>query len=74
MYETMEITRERVATYDGEIEVPDLELGNSKLGLEAMLQSPLLNPDNLAQIMDCQIIVRICRKMVINGSQDFRHT
>lgn len=33
MYESMEITRESVATYDGEVQVADLELGNSRLGL-----------------------------------------
>jgi len=34
MYESMEITRERAATFDSKItEVADLELGNSKLGL-----------------------------------------
>ena len=33
MYESMKITPERVATFDSEIEVADLELGNSKLGL-----------------------------------------
>ena len=33
MYESMEITQERAATFDSEIEVVDLELGNSKLGL-----------------------------------------
>jgi hypothetical protein len=33
MYESMEITQERVATFDTEIEVAELELGNSKLGL-----------------------------------------
>ena len=34
MYKSMEITRERVATFDTDIsEVADLELGNSKLGL-----------------------------------------
>jgi hypothetical protein len=33
MYKPMEITRERVATFDTDIEVADLELGNSKLGL-----------------------------------------
>ena len=32
MYESMKITPERVATFDSEIEVADLELGNSKLG------------------------------------------
>ena len=33
MYKSIEITQERVATYDSEIEVAELELGNSKLGL-----------------------------------------
>jgi len=33
MYESMEVTQERVARFDSEIEVVDLELGNSKLGL-----------------------------------------
>jgi len=33
MYESMEITQERVATFDTATEVADLELGNSKLGL-----------------------------------------
>jgi len=33
MYESMEITRERVATFDTTTEVAELELGNSKLGL-----------------------------------------
>jgi len=33
MYESMEATQERVARFDSEIEVVDLELGNSKLGL-----------------------------------------
>ena len=33
MYESMKITRESVATYDGEVQVEDLELGNSRLGL-----------------------------------------
>jgi hypothetical protein len=33
MYESLEITQERVARFDGEIEVADLELGNSRLGL-----------------------------------------
>jgi hypothetical protein len=33
MYESMEIARERTATFDTEIEIADLELGNSKLGL-----------------------------------------
>jgi len=33
MYDAMEITQERVATFDESIEVADLELGNSKLGI-----------------------------------------
>jgi hypothetical protein len=33
MYKSMEITQERVATIDKNIEVAELELGNSKLGL-----------------------------------------
>jgi hypothetical protein len=33
MYESMKITQERAATFDSELEVADLELGNSKLGL-----------------------------------------
>ena len=33
MYESMDITQERVATYDSNVEVAELELGNSKLGL-----------------------------------------
>ena len=33
MYKSMEITQERVATFDAEVEVADLELGNSRLGL-----------------------------------------
>jgi hypothetical protein len=33
MYESMEITRERTATFDSDLEVAELELGNSKLGL-----------------------------------------
>ncbi len=37
MYESMEITRDRVATFDAEIEVADLELGNSKLGLTIIM-------------------------------------
>ena len=37
MYESMEITRERAATFDTEIEVADLELGNSKLGLGVIM-------------------------------------
>ena len=33
MYDTLEVTRERVATFDESIEVADLELGNSKMGI-----------------------------------------
>ena len=33
MYESMNITQERVATFDSSVEVAELELGNSKLGL-----------------------------------------
>ena len=33
MYESMEITQERVATLDTSVEVAELELGNSRLGL-----------------------------------------
>jgi hypothetical protein len=33
MYKSMEITQERAATIDTNIEVAELELGNSKLGL-----------------------------------------
>ena len=38
MYKSMEITREKVATFDTDIsEVADLELGNSKLGLGVIM-------------------------------------
>jgi hypothetical protein len=37
MYEPMEITRERVATYDSTVEVAELDLGNSKLGLGVIM-------------------------------------
>jgi hypothetical protein len=38
MYKSMEITRERVATFDTDIsEVAELELGNSKLGLGVIM-------------------------------------
>ena len=37
MYESMDITRERVATFDSTVEVADLELGNSKLGLGVIM-------------------------------------
>ena len=33
MYKSMEITQERVATFDSTVEVAELELGNSRLGL-----------------------------------------
>ena len=33
MFDTLEVTRERVATFDESIEVADLELGNSKMGI-----------------------------------------
>jgi hypothetical protein len=37
MYESMEITQERVAAIDSNIEVAELELGNSKLGLGVIM-------------------------------------
>jgi len=37
MYESMEITRERVATFDTNVETAELELGNSKLGLGVIM-------------------------------------
>ena len=37
MYKSIEITRERVTTFDSEIEAVDLELGNSKLGLGGIM-------------------------------------
>jgi len=37
MYESMEITQEGIATFDAEIEVADLELGNSRLGLGVIM-------------------------------------
>lgn len=33
MYNSLEATQERVTTFDENIEVADLELGNSKLGI-----------------------------------------
>ncbi len=33
MYESVDITQERVATFDSKSEVVELELGNSRLGL-----------------------------------------
>ena len=37
MYESMNITRERVAGFDADVEVADLQLGNSRLGLGVIL-------------------------------------
>ena len=37
MYESMKITQERVATFDSTVEVAELELGNSKLGLGVIM-------------------------------------
>jgi hypothetical protein len=37
MYESMEITQERTATFDSNVEVAELELGNSKLGLGVIM-------------------------------------
>ncbi len=37
MYESMEITQERVATFDTNVETAELELGNSKLGLGVIM-------------------------------------
>ncbi len=37
MYDSMNITRERVATFDTDVEVTDLQLGNSRLGLGVIL-------------------------------------
>jgi hypothetical protein len=37
MYESMEITQEKVATFDNSVEVAELELGNSKLGLGVIM-------------------------------------
>jgi len=33
MYDSIDITQERVATFDRKVEVAELELGNSRLGL-----------------------------------------
>jgi hypothetical protein len=33
MYESMEIAQERVATFENKVDVAELELGNSRLGL-----------------------------------------
>ena len=37
MYESMEVTQERVATFDTTVEVAGLALGNSKLGLGVIM-------------------------------------
>ena len=37
MYESIDITQERVATFDSKVEVAELELGNSKLGLGVIM-------------------------------------
>ena len=37
MYDSINITRERVATFDTDVEVTDLQLGNSRLGLGVIL-------------------------------------
>ena len=37
MYDSIDITQERVATFDSKVEVTDLELGNSKLGLGVIM-------------------------------------
>ena len=37
MYETMEITNERLATYENEAEIPNFELGNSKLAIGVIM-------------------------------------
>ena len=37
MYKSMEITQERTATFDSTVEVAELELGNSKLGLGVIM-------------------------------------
>ena len=37
MYESMEITQERVATLNSKVEVAELELGNSRLGLGVIM-------------------------------------
>ena len=37
MYDTLEATQERVATFDETIEASDLELGNSKLGIGVIM-------------------------------------
>ncbi|KPK00637.1 MAG: hypothetical protein AMJ60_00405 [Desulfobacterales bacterium SG8_35] len=37
MFKSMEITQEKVATFDQRVEVAELELGNSKLGLGVIM-------------------------------------
>ena len=37
MYESMELTQERLATYDKSQDIAELELGNSKLGLAVIM-------------------------------------
>jgi hypothetical protein len=37
MYESIDITQERVTTFDSKVEVAELELGNSKLGLGVIM-------------------------------------
>ena len=37
MYESMELTQEKVATYDTNVDVAELELGNSKLGIGVIM-------------------------------------
>jgi hypothetical protein len=37
MYESLEITQEKVTTFDSTVEVAELELGNSKLGLGVIM-------------------------------------
>lgn len=37
MYESIDITQERVAAYSSEVEVAELELGNSRLGLGVIM-------------------------------------
>jgi hypothetical protein len=37
MYDSMKITQERVTTFENNLEVAELELGNSKLGLGVIM-------------------------------------
>lgn len=37
MYKSADITQERVTTFDSKVEVADLELGNSRLGLGVIM-------------------------------------